>query len=127
MSESEACSMASDEVIQNQLKHTSLPRRFSQPMREIWALQARFTLRSGKRPLRLLAHPRFRAGYDFLLLRAEASEDVQDLSRWWMEFLTLDETSRLVAIRAVTKHKTRRRSRRRHPASRPGAIPSRND
>ena len=127
MSESEACSMASDEVIQNQLKHTSLPRRFSQPMREIWALQARFALRSGKRPLRLLAHPRFRAGYDFLLLRAEASEDVQDLSRWWTEFLALDETSRLVAIRAVTKHKTRRRSRRRHPASRPGAIPSRND
>jgi poly(A) polymerase len=55
-------------------------------MRDIWQLQPRFAQRQGKRAYRLLSHPRFRAAYDFLLLRAEAGEVELELSEWWSEF-----------------------------------------
>jgi poly(A) polymerase len=83
-------------------------------MREIWGLQPRFACRSGKRPLRLLSHPRFRAAYDFLLLRAEAGEEgMAELAEWWTHFLELDETGRQKAIRVAAKPAARRRPRRR--------------
>ena len=56
------------------MKRIAVPKRFSLPMRELVMLQTRFERRSGRRALRLLEHPRFRAAYDFLLLRAEAGE-----------------------------------------------------
>ncbi len=65
---------ASDKVIGRQLQRIALPKRFSLPMRELIMLQTRFERRSGRRALRLLEHPRFRAAYDFLLLRAESGE-----------------------------------------------------
>lgn len=109
--ESSAIQLAADKTIQAQLQHTAMPRRFSLPMKEIWALQPRFEMRSGKRPLRLLTHPRFRAAYDFLLLRAEAGEDVAELADWWTRFQTLEESEREKAIRPTTKPRPRRRRR----------------
>ena len=58
-----------------------MPKRFSFPMREIWLLQPRLERRRGKAPYRLLEHPRFRAAYDFLLLRSEAGEAPKELAR----------------------------------------------
>jgi poly(A) polymerase len=55
-------------------------------MRDIWHLQPRFLQRNGKRPQRLASHPRFRAAYDFLLLRAEAGEVEKELADWWTRF-----------------------------------------
>ena len=81
-----ALHQAADEVLERQLTRVSLPRRFSTPMREIWALQARFDQTKGKRPARLLSHPRFRAAYDFLLLRAAAGEVDQALADWWTDY-----------------------------------------
>ena len=52
-------------------------------MREIWGLQARLERNSGKRALNMLTHPRFRAAYDFLLLRSAAGEAPVELSEWW--------------------------------------------
>lgn len=79
-----ALSQAADEAIARQVAHTALPRRFSMPMREIWLLQPRFDARSGARVQRLLSHPRFRAAYDFLVLRAETCEPMlMPLSEWW--------------------------------------------
>ena len=83
MDSQQAMAAAAEQVIQSQVVHTALPRRFSIPMREIWELQSRFPQRQGKRAERFLSHPRFRAAYDFLLLRAEAGEDVQELADWW--------------------------------------------
>jgi len=77
---------AASEVVSRQLKRVSLPRRFSTPMQEIWAMQARFSQNRGKRPLKLLAHPRFRAAYDFMLLRAASGEADPELAAWWTEF-----------------------------------------
>jgi poly(A) polymerase len=59
----------------------AIPKRFSIPAREIWQMQSRFDNR--RSAARLLAHPRFRAAYDFLLLRARAGEAPQELADWW--------------------------------------------
>lgn len=83
MDEQRALAVAAEQVIQSQVHHTALPKRFSIPMREIWELQSRFAQRSHKRAERFLAHPRFRAAYDFLLLRSESGEDLQELADWW--------------------------------------------
>jgi poly(A) polymerase len=78
-----ALQQASAEVIEAQCARVALPRRFSTPMREIWTLQPRFNHTKGKRVQRTLTHPRFRAAYDFLLLRAAAGEADAELAEWW--------------------------------------------
>ena len=121
LDEHEALQAAADLVIQAQLRHTALPRRYSLPMREIWELQPRLAVITGKRPLRLFAHPRFRAAYDFLLLRAETDdEQAAELADWWTRFLALDEVGRVRATQPAAKEaKTKRDKprRRRKPRS----------
>ncbi|HEY0661628.1 MAG TPA: polynucleotide adenylyltransferase PcnB, partial [Lysobacter sp.] len=75
MHAAEAERRAADRVTLHQLNTIALPRRFSLPMQEIWLLQSRFSQRQRKRVFRLLAHPRFRAAFDFLNLRLAASPD----------------------------------------------------
>ena len=87
MSDAQACEAAGTDVIERQIHHVSLPRRFSQVVREIWGLQPRLVNRRGRGAAgRLLAHPRFRAAYDFLLLRAESGEDLAEHAQWWTRF-----------------------------------------
>ena len=79
----EAQRRAADRVTVHQLERIALPRRFSVPMQEIWLLQPRFSLRQRKRVHRLLAHPRFRAAWDFLQLRRCASDEhAEDIAFW---------------------------------------------
>ncbi len=80
-----ALAMAQRDIIFAQVQRVSIPKRFGVPMREIWQLQPRFHKRRGKQPQRLMSHPRFRAAYDFLLLRAEAGEVEQELADWWTQ------------------------------------------
>ncbi len=112
----EALHTAAGLEIAKQARHTAIPRRFSLPMREIWELQFRLEQRTGKRPLRLLEHPRFRAAYDFLVLRAESGEAEPELARWWTEFQELPEAEQRARVRpagARSRRPRRRRSRRR--------------
>ena len=81
----EAQRRAADRVTVHQLSMIALPRRFSLPMQEIWLLQSRFSQRQRKRVFRLLAHPRFRAAYDFLVLRLAASTEHADDVTFWRE------------------------------------------
>ncbi|MEO6155739.1 MAG: polynucleotide adenylyltransferase PcnB, partial [Thermomonas sp.] len=81
----EAQRRAADRVTLHQVARTALPRRFSLPMQEIWLLQPRFSLRQPKRVTRLLAHPRFRAAFDFLELRLSASNTHADDVAFWRE------------------------------------------
>ena len=81
-----ALQQASQSAIQNQLAHISIPKRFTLMMKEIWEYQIRLTKTQGKRPLLLIEQPRFRAAYDFLLLREQAGEDVNGLGQWWTKF-----------------------------------------
>jgi len=86
LNEMDAIHLASDAVISRQVISLAIPRRFSRIAREIWSLQSRIKHRQGKKPYRLLSHPRFRAAYDFLLLRLDAGENVKELVDWWTDF-----------------------------------------
>lgn len=85
---------AIDEVLDAQTDKLAIQRRYTSDMREIWAMQPRFERRSGKTPFGLAEHLRFRAGYDFLLLRAAADEVPRELPEWWDRFAAADEDGR---------------------------------
>lgn len=105
-------------VLDNQIASTSIPRRFSTPMREIWDLQLRLPKRHGKRPFILLSHPRFRAAFDFLLIREESGEALDGLGSWWESFQHAPENQQRQLIDKVTASKepgdAKKRRRPRH-------------
>lgn len=82
--------MAVDRVLHQQSARVAIPRRFALGMEEIWALQPRFEQRQKKRVMRLLAHPRFRAAFDFLVLRANEEPELAELVSWWTEAQQLE-------------------------------------
>ena len=88
--ENVAWSMAVDRSIAEQLQRLSIPRRFTYTVEEIWTLQARFEQRQRKRVVRLLAHPRFRAAYDFLVLRSRSDPSLAESADWWTQAQQLD-------------------------------------
>ncbi|MHB1187666.1 polynucleotide adenylyltransferase PcnB [Thiobacillus sp.] len=106
---------AMDEVLDAQRVQLSIPRRYDGMIKEIWALQPRFVQRGGQRPYRLLEHPRFRAAYDFLLLRAESGEVDAELGEWWTRFQEVGEDERAAMLLADSAPKPRRKRKRRKP------------
>ncbi len=113
LSRADGWAAAGDQIVAQQQSTLSIPRRFSGPAKDIWCLQDRFEARQGKRPFRLLAHKRFRAAYDFLLLRRDSGEPLEALCDWWTEFQTADEVeqkSMIQATRPNRKRKPRRKS-----------------
>lgn len=104
-------------VIGRQVQATAIPKRFSGPMKEIWELQVRLPRRQGKRALATLEHPRFRAAYDFLLVREAAGEIEPGLGQWWTEFQEVDERGRERMLTQLGNDAPRKR-RRRKPAAR---------
>ncbi|WP_018144146.1 polynucleotide adenylyltransferase PcnB [Thioalkalivibrio sp. AKL6] len=128
-----AWQQAMAEVLDRQVKTVSIPKRFSLIVREIWELQARLERHRGGRALRLLTHPRFRAGYDFLCLRARAGDADPELCRWWTEIQELDEDAQKAMAgaqgkgvpkgdgKAGAKSKSRRGGRRRRRGRKGGA------
>ena len=82
LSEIEAAKLAGDAIVSKQISSTSMPRRYTYMARDIWALQVRLK-RTTKKPLRVLMHPKFRAAYDFLLLRAQTDECLENLVDYW--------------------------------------------
>ncbi|MEE3215969.1 MAG: polynucleotide adenylyltransferase PcnB [Pseudomonadota bacterium] len=120
-----ALQAAAQQVISRELQHVSLPKRFSMPMRDIWELQQRLPMRRGKRAFQTRDHPRFRAAYDFLLLREAAGEIAPGLGDWWTAFQEADEheqrrlLGKVGADPAGTAAPRKRRRRRRKPRSTP--------
>lgn len=109
-----ALDAAIDEVLVVQTEKLAIQRRISSDMREIWTMQPRFDRRHGQSPLRLLEHLRFRAGYDFLLLRCDCGEAEAELGVWWTQLLKADEATRLTMIQpkpASTGQSANRRRR----------------
>ncbi|MEO6687729.1 MAG: polynucleotide adenylyltransferase PcnB, partial [Dokdonella sp.] len=122
---------AVDQVLREQAQRVAIPRRFTITIEEIWALQPRFTQRTKKRAFRLLEHPRFRAAYDFLVLRAEGSPELAELATWWTEAQesSHDELSaRLAAVQGTSTEtgtpapRKRARRRRRKPKDAAGTA-----
>jgi poly(A) polymerase len=91
---------ACDSVLRTQQSRVSIPKRFGIPMRELFLLQPRFTRRHGAKALSLLQHPRFRAAYDFLLLRAQAGAADPELAQWWTDIQTVPQEERLKRVQA---------------------------
>ena len=105
---------AGRDVLSNQISQIAIPKRFRQMMIDIWVFQARLAQRKGKHPVRLVSHPRFRAAYDFMLLRNQAGEELQELCDWWTRLQEVDEGERHLMCKALggSKKKRRRRSRK---------------
>src|SRR5205809_7661071 len=104
-----------DAVIAIQTDKLAIPRRLTAVMKEIWALQPRFEQRSGRRPFGLLAHERFRAGFDFHVLSSESGEAPEELAQWWEKFQHAGEAEReamLMAPQPAERGRRRRRPRR---------------
>ncbi len=113
---------ATDEVLAEQVRRISIPKRYSIPLREMLALQPRFHRRDGRRALGLLGHPRFRAAYDFLVLRAEAGGEDPELARWWTEIQELPPEAQQERVGATSAEPSsedgERRPRRRRRGGR---------
>lgn len=99
----EALEHAMSQVLNKQRQHTAIPRRLTLVIREIWFLQYRFPRRYGKRPFVILRHPRFRAAYDFLILRAEIDDAEKELAEWWTRFQEESEEGQLSMIKKFQK------------------------
>ena len=119
---------AMDTVLERQAKKLAIPRRFEATIKEIWSLQPRFVQRAGGRPFRLLEHPRYRAGWDFLDLRCASGEfedELADLADWWDRFADTAHDERLAMLQPDEGPKKRRRSRgrgrKRHDDAAPAA------
>ena len=115
---------AMDHVMKAQSGILPIPHRYAADMREIWAMQPRFLQRAGKRPYRLLEQPRFRAGYDFLLLRCESGEVETALGEWWERFQHAGEAERAQMLTGEGEPRKRRRRRRRKPRGPAAAQPA---
>ncbi|MFZ5555726.1 MAG: polynucleotide adenylyltransferase PcnB [Pseudomonadota bacterium] len=108
---------ATDDVLAVQEERLAIPRRYEAMMNEIWGLQPRFLQRSGQRPFRLLEHPRFRAAYDFLVLRCQSGELDAELGAWWEAFQHADPNERQKMLMPGEGPKRKRRRRRRPAAA----------
>ena len=112
----EALAAAADEALAVQAKRTSMPRRFSAMARDIWTMQPRLESRRPRRVELTIAHPRFRAAYDFLCLRAEAGEPLEERAAWWTEAQGDGADPDPVAERGHRRRRRRRTNRRNRAA-----------
>jgi len=129
MSNIPALHAAMDDTIATQSSGMTIQRRFESDMREIWSMQPRFEKRVGRYPYRLIESPRFRAGYDFMLLRCATGEQKASLGEWWTSFISADPAGQ-DALMASAKNESgnlagpasgAKRRRRRKPKS---ALPT---
>jgi poly(A) polymerase len=120
MSESQSLSLASYEIVAQQQRRISIPRRFTVPMREMLSLQPRFEFKRGKRAMKLLDHRRFRAAYDFMLLLSEAGLADKETAKFWTDVQTQAPAERVesfqIRTRPSEKKRRPRRRRRKKPA-----------
>lgn len=95
-------------TVLDQSSVTTIPKRFSITICEIWKLQNRFTKKSGKKSLRLLSHPKFRAAYDFMCLRVHSGEVSQEDCQWWT---TIQSVSSKEQQKMLHHHSSQKRSK----------------
>jgi poly(A) polymerase len=84
----DAFALAMNDVLDEACRSLAIPKRITSLIRDIWQLQLRMSRRQGKRAWKLMEHPKFRAAYDLLALRAEVENngELQRLVKWWGEF-----------------------------------------
>ena len=102
-------------VIMEQNKIISIPKRYTQVVREIWLLQYRFGKRLGGRAFNLLQHPRFRAAFDFMALRALSGDESMEIAQWWTTFQEVGEAERTQMVALITPVVPAKPRRKRKP------------
>lgn len=112
-------------LLRQQTETLTIPRTLILSIQDICFLQHRFTCRYGSIPYRLLDHPRFRAAYDLLLLRAAAGEPINELSNWWTQFYNSDAEQREALLKAISQTNPRKKRRHRKPKTK--KIPAKQD
>ena len=119
----EAAAVAAADALSAQHQIISIPRRFSQFVRDVWSLQRRLEDRYARNITRLATHPRFRAAYDFLVLRAESGEGqgIDEAADWWTRYQDADEETQREFIEGRRSSQPAKRKRRRRRPSRPGS------
>jgi len=90
-----------DRIIREQQELTAIPRKFHGYIKDIWSLQLKLETRLGHQPYKILNHPRFRAAYDFLLLREEASNDSHGIGAWWTEFQKVNRPRKIEILQIL--------------------------
>lgn len=95
------------DVLKLQCQHTAIPKRLLGMMREIWELQIFLERRDRRKIYRLLDNPRFRAAYDFLLLRGEVEPALAPAGQWWTDFLDGSESQRETLMAQLDTRKKR--------------------
>ncbi|MCG8413289.1 MAG: hypothetical protein MI746_03625 [Pseudomonadales bacterium] len=98
-------------VIAEQLDFTAVPKRISYASREIWELQWKLEHRNRRNVRSTFNHPRFRAAYDFLLLREAAGEDLNASGQWWTDFQFGDTNQQEEFLGNLPSPRRRRRRR----------------
>ena len=101
--------MAMDAVLETQCQATSIPKRITSMMREIWRMQFPLQHHRKRQAMVLLGQKRFRAAYDFMLLRAESGEAVQESADWWTAFQQADDADREAMIAQLPDPPKKRR------------------
>jgi poly(A) polymerase len=104
---------ASSEAIRFQSEIMTIPRRFSQFIKEVWLLQPKLEERQSRAVERLVKHPRFRAAYDFLLLRADTGEAPAELAEWWTRYQEVDDDHRAAMRQGLERTDGKRKRPRR--------------
>ncbi|HEX7080149.1 MAG TPA: polynucleotide adenylyltransferase PcnB [Gammaproteobacteria bacterium] len=117
-----ALTEAAHRVVAEQQRHTTFPKRYAIPMKEILAMQPRFENRRGARAARLLEHKRFRAAYDFLVLRSRSGEVDAELAEFWTKVQELTPAERVEAFGSKRRRQGRRRRGGRSRRSSDGAF-----
>jgi len=115
ISPGESFNKAASHVLSLNHKSIALPKRFSIVIREIWYLQNQLPKRHGNRTEKVFSHPRFRAAYDFLLLRGTPGSEEELLARWWTDFQNVGAEQRQEMIKQVTKTRHQKFHRKRPP------------
>lgn len=115
---------ALNEIMPEQQRSIAIPKRFQAVIKDIWILQDKLSRREGKRAFKTLEHLKFRAGYDFLLLRAqiEATPELEELALWWTDFQEVSNDAQLQMIKGVNVpqgSKRRNPKKRRKPSAKP--------
>ncbi len=104
---------AASEVIDHQITSTSIPKRFTAQIKDIWSLQFRLLNRHGNRPPKLREHPRFRAAYDFMGIRLAAGEEsLREVFDWWTTYQTLNPVDQVAFANDVKKPTAKRKRTR---------------
>lgn len=98
-------------VLAEQCKLIMIPKRYTQVIREIWLLQFRFEKRTGLRAYHLMEHPRFRAAYDLLGLRALSGDESIELADWWTRFQEVGSDEQDAMIQAFSSGKTNKKQK----------------